>query len=122
MWLNHLSMTPFFISWIGSATLFKKGLFMELTNVISAIVGGVSVLIVQPLVSIIKDLILKQDNPVSSDCVKSVDLERKHREILDDAEKKFASLSMVNDLKCQFNEIKQKIDQIYDFLLERKLP
>lgn len=47
-------------------------------------------------------------------------LERKHREILGDCEKKFASLSMVNDLKAQFGEIKQKIDQIYDILLEKR--
>lgn len=95
---------------------------MELNNIIAAIVGGVSVLIVQPLISIIKDLIGTNNENKSLDSVKSVDLERKHREILEDAEKKFASLSMVNDLKSQFNEIKQKIDQIYDFLLERKLP
>lgn len=47
-------------------------------------------------------------------------LEKKHREILEDAEKKFASLSMVNDLKSQFNDMKVKIDQIYEFLLEKK--
>jgi len=46
-------------------------------------------------------------------------LEKKHREILGDAEKKFASLTVVNDLKVQFNEIKQKIDQIYEILLEK---
>ncbi len=47
-------------------------------------------------------------------------LEKKHREILGDAEKKFASLAVVNDLKIQFGEIKQKIDQIYEILLENK--
>ncbi len=52
--------------------------------------------------------------------VRPEQLEKKHREILEDAEKKFASLSMVNDLKCQFNEIKQKIDQIYEILLDKK--
>jgi hypothetical protein len=52
--------------------------------------------------------------------VRPEQLEKKHREILDDCENKFASLSMVNDLKSQFIEIKQKIDQIYDILLERK--
>jgi hypothetical protein len=52
--------------------------------------------------------------------VRPEQLEKKHREILEDAEKKFASLSMVNDLKCQFNEIKQKIDQIYEILLEKR--
>ncbi|EKE03677.1 MAG: hypothetical protein ACD_20C00169G0007 [uncultured bacterium] len=95
---------------------------MDLNNLIAAVVGGISVLVVQPLVSIIKDLIGLKNNDDPREYVRTVELERKHREILDDAEKKFASLSMVNDLKCQFNEIKQKIDQIYDFLLERKMP
>ncbi|OGI26988.1 MAG: hypothetical protein A2287_07135 [Candidatus Melainabacteria bacterium RIFOXYA12_FULL_32_12] len=94
---------------------------MDLNNIIAAVIGGISVLIVQPLVGIIRDLIGLNNKNDSTDHVKTVDLERKHREILDDAEKKFASLSMVNDLKCQFNEIKQKIDQIYEFLLEKKL-
>ena len=52
--------------------------------------------------------------------VRPEQLEKKHREILEDAEKKFASLSMVNDLKGQFVEIKHKIDQIYDILLNRE--
>lgn len=47
-------------------------------------------------------------------------LEKKHREILCDSEKKFASLSAVSDLKSQFGEIKQKIDQIYDILLDKR--
>jgi hypothetical protein len=47
-------------------------------------------------------------------------LEKKHREILCDCEKKFASLTAVNDLKSQFGEMKQKIDQIYEILLARK--
>lgn len=51
--------------------------------------------------------------------VRPEDLEKKHREILEDAEKKFAALSTVNDLKAQFTEIKCKIDQIYDFLLKK---
>jgi hypothetical protein len=51
--------------------------------------------------------------------VRPEQLEKKHREILEDAENKFASLSMVNDLKSQFCEIKQKIDQIYEILLEK---
>lgn len=47
-------------------------------------------------------------------------LEKKHREILADCEKKFASLAAVSDLKSQFGEIKQKIDQIYEILLDKK--
>jgi len=44
-------------------------------------------------------------------------LEKKHREILEDAEKKFALLSTVSDLKEQFCDMKDKIDKIYDFII-----
>lgn len=44
-------------------------------------------------------------------------LEKKHREILDDAERKFATLNSVSDLKDQFSDMKDKIDKIYDCLL-----
>ena len=44
-------------------------------------------------------------------------LERKHREILEDAEKKFASLNSHNDLKQQFSDMKEKIDKIYDYIM-----
>lgn len=45
-------------------------------------------------------------------------LERKHREILMDAEKKFATLSMLQSLNDQFNDMKSKIDKIYDHLIK----
>ncbi len=41
-------------------------------------------------------------------------LEKKHREILNDADNRFASLSSVKDLKDQFSDMKDKIDKIYD--------
>lgn len=44
-------------------------------------------------------------------------LERKHREILEDAEHKFATLNSVNDLKEQFSDMKEKIDKIYDCII-----
>ena len=47
-------------------------------------------------------------------------LERKHREILGDAEKKFASLQMVNNLKSQMCEMKEKIDKIYDCVIKNE--
>ena len=47
-------------------------------------------------------------------------LERKHREILNDAEEKFATLSSVRDLKEQFSEMKEKIDKIYDCIIAVK--
>lgn len=46
-------------------------------------------------------------------------LERKHREILLDAERKFATLQMVNDLKDQFFDMKDKIDKIYECLISK---
>ena len=45
-------------------------------------------------------------------------LEKKHREILEDAEKKFATLQMLNSLKDQFCEMKDKIDKIYEHLIK----
>ena len=44
-------------------------------------------------------------------------LEKKHREILKDAEDKFATLTSVKDLKEQFCEIKEKIEKIYDCIV-----
>lgn len=41
-------------------------------------------------------------------------LEKKHREILKDADERFASLGTVKDLKDQFSDMKEKIDKIYD--------
>lgn len=52
------------------------------------------------------------------------DLEKKHREIIDEADSKFVQAkfctSLHNQLNSQFEDMKQKIDQIYDFLLARK--
>lgn len=47
-------------------------------------------------------------------------LERKHREILEDAESKFATLNSVKDLKEQFSDMKEKIDKIYDCIIAVK--
>jgi len=47
-------------------------------------------------------------------------LEKKHREILEDAEKKFATLNSVTDLKEQFSDMKDKIDKIYDCIIAVK--
>lgn len=44
-------------------------------------------------------------------------LERKHREILEDAENRFATLNSVKDLKEQFSDMKEKIDKIYDCII-----
>ena len=47
-------------------------------------------------------------------------LERKHREILEDAEDRFATLSSLVDLKEQFSDMKEKIDKIYDCIIAVK--
>lgn len=44
-------------------------------------------------------------------------LERKHREILEDVEERFVTLNSFKDLKSQFNEMKEKIDKIYDCII-----
>lgn len=44
-------------------------------------------------------------------------LEKKHREILKDVEKRFATINRFEDLKSQFSEMKEKIDKIYDCLI-----
>ena len=47
-------------------------------------------------------------------------LEKKHREIIKDVEKRFATLNSFEDLKGQFFEMKDKIDKIYDCLIITK--
>jgi low affinity Fe/Cu permease len=44
-------------------------------------------------------------------------LEKKHREVIRDVEKRFATQENVDDLKNQFTDIKEKIDKIYDCLI-----
>lgn len=48
------------------------------------------------------------------------ELERKHRQILQEIESKFVTLNSYEDLKSQFSEIKDKIDKIYDCLIISK--
>lgn len=47
-------------------------------------------------------------------------LEKKHREILNDIEEKFVTLNSFNDLKDQFSDMKEKIDKIYDCIIAVK--
>lgn len=44
-------------------------------------------------------------------------LEKKHREILDDIENKFATQNSVKDLKEQMGDMKEKIDRIYECII-----
>jgi len=47
-------------------------------------------------------------------------LEKKHREIIEEMEGKFVSIISFKDLKDQFSEVKDKIDKIYDLLIDLK--
>ena len=47
-------------------------------------------------------------------------LEKKHREISDEIEEKYVSMNSFIDLKEQFSEVKDKIDKIYDLLIDLK--
>lgn len=52
--------------------------------------------------------------------VNPVDLEKKHREILNDIDKKYASKTTVDELKSQFHDMAVKIDKIYNILIDRQ--
>ncbi len=47
-------------------------------------------------------------------------LEKKHREIIDEIDDKYVSLTSHKELKSQFEEVKEKIDKIYDLLIDLK--
>ncbi len=47
-------------------------------------------------------------------------LEKKHREIMEEIEEKFVSIISFKDLKDQFTEVKEKIDKMYDLLIDLK--
>jgi Tfp pilus assembly protein PilO len=47
-------------------------------------------------------------------------LEKKHREIIDEIDEKFVSVISFRDLKDQFSEVKEKIDKMYDLLIDLK--
>lgn len=50
--------------------------------------------------------------------VTPAELEKKHREIIDDVQTRFATAQSVNDLKEQVFEIKSKVDKIYDYIIK----
>ena len=52
--------------------------------------------------------------------VNPVDLEKKHREILNDIDNKYASKTTVDELKSQFHDMAEKIDKIYNILIDRQ--
>lgn len=48
-------------------------------------------------------------------------LEKKHREIIEDVEEKFVTIHSFKDLKEQFSEMKDKIDKIYDCIMTNNM-
>ena len=44
-------------------------------------------------------------------------MEKKHREIIQEVERRFATIDSCEDLKSQIGEMKDKIDKIYDCLI-----
>lgn len=47
-------------------------------------------------------------------------LEKKHREIIEEIEEKFVTIHSFVDLKDQFSEVKDKIDKMYDLIIDLK--
>ncbi len=46
-------------------------------------------------------------------------LEKKHREIIETVESRFASTQCVSALKEQISDMKSKVDKIYDFIISK---
>lgn len=46
-------------------------------------------------------------------------LEKKHREIMENIEERYATILTVNELKEQFRDLNEKIDKIYDLLIKQ---
>lgn len=46
-------------------------------------------------------------------------LEKKHREIIENVETRFASNQCVSALKEQISDMKSKVDKIYDFIITK---
>lgn len=44
-------------------------------------------------------------------------MEKKHREIIQEVERRFATIDSCEDLKSQIGDMKDKIDKIYDCLI-----
>lgn len=48
--------------------------------------------------------------------VNPVDLEKKHREILNDIDNKYASKTTVDELRYQIHDMADKVDKIYNIV------
>lgn len=52
--------------------------------------------------------------------VTPVEMEKKHREILKDVERKYVTLHSFNSLKDQFDEVRTVMYKIYDLLINKE--
>lgn len=68
-----------------------------------------------PLIVVIMVFLIQQKVVVTPE-----QLEKKHREILEIVENRFASLNSVKDLKEQVSTMKEKIDRIYECIIAVK--
>lgn len=96
-------------------------------EIIGAICTGGALIVgalTTPLVNLVKDLATKKkdESEVSEDkqYVTHCELEVKHREIMEDVGRKFASNDTVMAMQGEFKEIKGKLNDIYDFLIKNK--
>lgn len=46
--------------------------------------------------------------------------EKRHREILEDVDRKYATKSVVEELKTQIHQMAEKVDKIYNILLDKQ--
>lgn len=53
------------------------------------------------------------------DIVKEINPEKRHREILEDVDKKYATKSVVSELQTQIHSMADKLDKIYNILIDR---
>jgi len=74
-----------------------------------------TILYYSPVIIVIMVFLIQQRIVVTPE-----QLEKKHREILQDIEKRFVTINSYKDLKSQVAEIKEKIDKIYDCLIISK--
>lgn len=54
------------------------------------------------------------------DIVNEINPEKRHREILADVDKKYATKSVVSELQMQIHAMADKIDKIYNVLIDRQ--
>ncbi len=52
--------------------------------------------------------------------IADINPEKRHREILDDVDKKYATKSVVSELQTQIHAMADKVDKIYNILIDRQ--